>query len=267
MELRRTMRRIAAMTVALLLAAAHARSADLLAPSYSQSTIVNTATQTVQPLAPNAVATIYGSNLSFATYAVGTGDVRGGSLPTTVQSVTVMMGGFPCGLYYVSPGQINFVVPYPLAAGNVSVVVARSGLAGPVVTVPVALTSPGLFMAGPGTALAVHLSGAVVSDDAPAKANEIIVLYADGLGWTSPDTYTGRIASGATSILASAHLQVLLNGTAVPAQNVLYAGLAPGYAGLYQINLKLPDAVLLNPEIRISAGGQTSPALVRLAMN
>jgi uncharacterized protein (TIGR03437 family) len=49
-------------------------------------------------------------------------------------------------------------------------------------------------------------------------------------------------------------LQVLLDGTAVDLSLILYAGVAPNFAGLYQINLTLPDSTGANPEIRIAVG-------------
>jgi uncharacterized protein (TIGR03437 family) len=125
-------------------------------------------------------------------------------------------------------------------------------------------TSPGLFPWNGNYAIATHLSGALVSPDAPAVAKEIIVIYAAGLGRVSPDTTSGRLVTSAAAILASAKMQIILAGAAVPSANVLYAGLAPGFAGLYQINLRLPDSLPENPEIRIVIGGQTSPALIRL---
>jgi uncharacterized protein (TIGR03437 family) len=47
---------------------------------------------------------------------------------------------------------------------------------------------------------------------------------------------------------------------------VLYAGLAPGFAGLYQINLLLPSDLTANPQIQVAVGAQVSPTLVQLAM-
>jgi uncharacterized protein (TIGR03437 family) len=59
---------------------------------------------------------------------------------------------------------------------------------------------------------------------------------------------------------------VLLNGKAVPPGSVSYAGLAPGFAGLYQINLVVPSGLPPNPEIRIAIGQQISPPLVLLPL-
>jgi uncharacterized protein (TIGR03437 family) len=59
-------------------------------------------------------------------------------------------------------------------------------------------------------------------------------------------------------------LQVLLDGTPCPPQNVLYAGVTPGFAGLYQINLQLPPTLPANPQIQLSIGTQISPAAIQL---
>jgi uncharacterized protein (TIGR03437 family) len=240
-------------------------SATILAPSYSAESIVNGATQTAGALAPNAIATLYGANLSFQTYSVATHDVHGGALPTSAGGVTVLVNYLAAPLFYVSPGQINFLVPYELLPGPVSVVVIRQNLAGPVVKIQLNSTSPGLFPWNGNLAIATHLNGALVSAGAPAHGGEIIVLYVDGLGRVTPDTDSGRIVSFAAAIVAARQLQILLNGVACPAANVLYAGLAPGFAGLYQINLVLPAPIPPNPEIRIAVGAQISPPSIQLA--
>ena len=54
-------------------------------------------------------------------------------------------------------------------------------------------------------------------------------------------------------------VQVLLNGAPVDQSRIYYAGAAPGYAGLFQINLLLPDDAPSNPEIRIVTADQISP--------
>jgi uncharacterized protein (TIGR03437 family) len=232
-------------------------------PAYSTDSIVNAATQTVESLAPNTIATMYGTNLAFSTSSA-TGTAVGATLPSQLGGVTVYVNGLIAHLFFVSPTQINFLIPYELTPGIVTVTVARQGAAGPTVKVQLNSTSPGLFPWNGNNAIATHLSGALITATAPAAAGEIIVIYAAGLGRVSPDTTSGRLVTSAATIVAGPQTQVTLAGVAVPSANILYAGLAPGFAGLYQINLRVPDLLPANPEIRIVAAGQTSPALIVL---
>ena len=233
-------------------------------PNYSAETIVNAATQTVEALAPNAIATLYGTNLSYTTRAVSSSDLAGGALPTTLDGVAVWVNAIPSGLFFVSPTQINFLVPYDLIAGKASVIVARQAIAGPSVKIQLNNTSPGFFLWNGNNAVAVHLNGQLISPVNPATAGEIIVLYAGGLGRTTPNTTSGKLATNAATIYYVSQLQILLNGVPIPPASVLYAGLTPGFAGLYQINLKLPTELPADPEIRIAIGPQVSPASVQL---
>src|SRR5260370_22233940 len=82
--------------------------------TYSAAGIVNAATQGPDALAPNTIATIYGKNLSTASYGARPSDIVGGTMPTTLQGVSVLVSGRPCALFYVSEGQINFLIPYEL---------------------------------------------------------------------------------------------------------------------------------------------------------
>ena len=101
---------------------------------------------------------------------------------------------------------------------------------------------------------------------APATAGEIIVIYAAGLGKTTPATVSGKLVTAAATISAASQMQVLLAGQPCPPGDILYAGLAPGFAGLYQINLTVPPLTPPNPAIQIVIGSQTSPAGVQLAL-
>lgn len=222
------------------------------------------ATQTATALAPNTIATVYGANLSWDTKAVTTTDLVNGLLPTSLDGVQVLVYGEPCGLFYVSPGQINFLVPYDLVLTSAPLQVTRQGVAGPKVTIPLNLTSPAFFEWNGNQAIGVHADGTLISAAVPAQGGETIVLFAAGLGRTSPDLLPDRVPTAAATILYASQLQILLNGTALPASSVLYAGVTPGFAGLYQINLKLPGTLPENPQIQVTIGAQSSPPAVLL---
>jgi uncharacterized protein (TIGR03437 family) len=233
-------------------------------PSYVAAGIVQAATQTAEPLAPNTIATLYGTNLSWDTYAAQASDISNQDLPTQLEGVTVLVNGIPSNLFYVSPGQINFLMPYGIVASSAVVQVVRQGAAGPAVTIPMAVTAPAFFVWNGDLAIGEHADGSLISPQAPAQSGEIVILFAGGLGRTSPDTASGQIAEAATPILLAAQLQILLNGSPCPAASVLYAGLAPDFAGLYQINFRLPQNLLANPQIQIAIGPQMSPPGVLL---
>lgn len=234
------------------------------APFYSAASIVHAATQTAEALAPNTIATIYGTNLSWTTHAVSFRDLNGGTLPTSLDGVTVYANGIFCHLFFVSPGQINFLIPYDLVALSATIYVIRQGVGGPGVTIQLADTAPAFFEWNGNFAVAEHADGSLVSSSAPARAGEVIVLYAAGLGRTAPDVPSGHVVSVATSILYASQLQILLNGDPCPSSSIYYAGLTPGFAGLYQINLKLPDVLPPNPAIRMVIGTQSSPPSIQL---
>jgi uncharacterized protein (TIGR03437 family) len=233
-------------------------------PFYTTQSIVNGATQTLEALAPNAVATLYGTNLAFSVRAVDSTDVVGGVLPTVLDGVGVWINGIPCSLLLISPTQINFLVPYQLTAGAVSLIVARDSQAGPTVNITLNSTSPGFFVCKVNNVVAAHLNGQVITADLPAMPGETIVIFAGGLGRTAPDARGGQLATAAFPLYYFSQLQVLLNGTPTAPGSILYAGLAPGFAGLYQINLKLPADLAGNPEIRVAVGTQISPPAVIL---
>jgi uncharacterized protein (TIGR03437 family) len=240
-----------------------AATSTITYPYYTAQSIVHAATQTVQALAPNTIATIYGTNLAFDTLAATVNP--GGTLPTDMDGVSVNIGGGYANLFFISPTQINFLVPYQLVAGPVTIVVERQAAAGPSVQVQLNATAPGLFVYN-GFVIATHLNGTLCSAASPAVPGEIIVIYTTSLGRVNPDTGSGRMASFAATMVAASQLEVLLAGTACPPGDVLYAGLAPGFAGLYQVNLIVPALTPPNPSIQISVGPQISQAGVLLAV-
>jgi uncharacterized protein (TIGR03437 family) len=259
--------------LALVPAAVWAQSAG--PPSYTAAGLVNAATNLPGPLAPNSWATIYGSNLAWTTVTAGAADITGDQLPTKIVSAGVQIllhGGTPAPLLFVSPTQINFLVPGSFTPGDTSLMVVRNGVAGPSIPFTVTDFAPGIFQNN-SVAVAAHADGSIVNSDAPAAPGEIIVLYCTGLGQTvAPlDTQTdGRLVPlnadlAAIRIQDFADLAITINGVALDPQRILWAGLTPGFAGLYQINLKLPDTFDPNPEVRVWIGAANSPSGVTLA--
>jgi uncharacterized protein (TIGR03437 family) len=236
------------------------------APTYSAASIVNSASFQPDAISPNSLITITGKNLAFATRALLPGDMQGDTLPTTLglTGVRVYFNGLSGHILYVSPTQINCLVPAILKAGTVKVVVLRNGLAGPEVQIKLRSEAPGVFQGDANTLLAQHLDGAAVTSGNPARPGESLILYATGLGATVPPQVYGNIAHEVSYVAHQPDFQVLLNQLAIDKQYVSYVGITPGYAGLYQVNLRLPDDVGPDPEILVQIGANTSPAGLHL---
>jgi uncharacterized protein (TIGR03437 family) len=254
------------MRQACLLALLFAGTAGGAAPSYTAAGIVNAGNYSTGPFAPNSILTIFGSGLARAAQSLAASDIQGGLLPTEMQYTQVFVDNYPAPLFYVSDGQINFLVPANQAIGDAKIRIAREGNSGPEVTVSIVDGAPALFATAAGYAIATHADNSLVTPTAPAHADEIIVLYAIGLGKTAPNPVTGAIPQTAAQIVNLAGLKVTLGGMAITADRIKYAGLSPGSAGLYQINIDLPGGVGTDPEIRVAIRDQSSPPGLKLAI-
>lgn len=231
------------------------------APFYTASSIVNAATARPGPIAPNGLVSLYGRNLAFATRAITADDIRGDTLPTALigTGVRVLIGSIPVPILFVSPSQVNFIVPPNLSLGRHKLVLIFDSKSGPEVDFEVAAVSPGAFPLDPVFVIATHADGRLIDAPSPATPSQILILYASGLGQTTPRLVATAIARTAAPIERSSQLRILLDGSPLEPSQVLYAGLAPGFAGLYQINLRLPAELPENPELRIAIGDVLSP--------
>jgi uncharacterized protein (TIGR03437 family) len=236
------------------------------APVYSAASIVNAADNQVGPLAPNTIGTIYGTGLSYVTSMLTPNDMHGIELPTVLPGtgVHVLVGGIPANIYYVSPTQINFLVPASLLPAAATIEVVSNSLQGPAIPIQLAGASPALFQLDAQNAVATRPDGSLLTPDSPASPGGIVILYATGLGQTVPAAAYSEVPIAAAVLKQFADFKATLDGLAVDAGGILYAGLAPGFAGLYQINLRLPDTCGSNPEIRIGFGDTLSKPGLRL---
>jgi uncharacterized protein (TIGR03437 family) len=247
----------------LVLAALASRAVWGQAPAYSTESILNGADFTPAPFAPGSIVSIFGAHLSFGTEAFSLSNPKGNMLPDYLADVRVYIDNLTTPLIYASPTQINFVVPNNLLSGSVPVRVVRQGVTGPEAAITLAEAAPRLFSASGGFAIAQHGADySLVTPDAPARPGEVIVVYATGLGRTAPEPAMFEIPQYPGLLVSP--LQLFLDGVAVAPESIFYAGLTPGSAGVYQINLFLPAVMGSNPEIRVSVAGQESTAGLKL---
>ena len=233
------------------------------APSYSTASIVNSATATPDGLAPNTIATIYGANLSYTTAALAP---KATAMPRELAGVRVFVAGMAAALYFVSPQQINFLVPGNLRPTDVDLFVAREGIAGPHTTITLHAVGPGLYQSTPGMVAAVHANGSAITKARPARPGETVIAYGTGWGPTNPDLSENDMNITAAQLAQPGEFHVMLAGKALAATSVSYAGASPGRPGLYQVKFHLPLQVIPNPEIRVAIGDQASPPNLRLPL-
>jgi uncharacterized protein (TIGR03437 family) len=250
-----------AMRIALAMAVcglrlAAASATDYGAPSITSASLVNAATGAAV-LAPYSICALYGTGLFLDGTAVATG---GSVVPDTLAGVTVLIGSAPAGVFYLSANQINLLIPNSIGPGSYTIRVVRDGVSSPAVPIVIQEVAPGLFAAPPGFVVAQHADGTAVTDTSPAVPGEVVVFYATGLGRTQPDPSDRSVAPAAAPIADLADFQVLLDGVPIDPSMVEYAGAAPLNAGLYQVNVLLPDNLsATNPEVRLSVTGVMSP--------
>ena len=218
---------------------------------------------------PNTFVTIYGANLAFVTRAVTDLDIRADTLPTILPNtgVTVTVNHIRAQILYVSPGQINLLIPSDAFPGPAQIQVSLDNLNGPAINITIAPSAPALFQVDASTPIAVHTDGSLLTPSAPAIPGEIIVLYATGLGSTVPQAPYGVIPRAAAVLANLKTFRIVLDGQAIDPALIYYAGVAPGFAGLYQVNLRLPPDVGANPEIRLECADTSTKTGLRLPVS
>ena len=194
-------------------------------------------------LAPGAIAAVFPS-VSTNIIANGTQNNTVIPLPTVMQDTQVFINGVAVPLFYVSPGQINLVLPMGLPSNgtaNLQIVRQSTGEIYGAAEIALSSASPGLFTAGgtgTGQIAAENADNSLNSSSNPATHGTVIQLFGTGQGFvagapTDGTPSTGLVPTAATPL-------VLLNNEFVPSTNVQYSGLAPAEVGVWQINVLIP---------------------------
>ena len=209
-------------------------SAPPPAPAVASGGVVN-AFSSLPSIAPGSLISIFGTNL-----AAGDGSATATPLPVSLNGTSVSIDGTLAPLLFVSATQINAQAPLGTPLGTVALVVRNGALQSAPVKVDVRAAAPGILaLSGGSHALAVNYPGGVLNaPENPVHPGEYVVVYVTGQGLVDRPVTDGAESPANPLSLPLAAVQATLGGK--PAA-VAFAGLAPGFVGLLQVNLLIPD--------------------------
>jgi len=209
----------------------------------------NAATGDANAISPGSIVSLYGQGL-----AQFTAQAAGYPLPVTLGGASVLINGTAAALYYASASQINFQMPYGLG-GAVTLMVSVAGTQLGGLPVNVQSIGPGIFIYGQGRAAALNQDYSLNSPAQPAATGSVLALFGTGLGEVTPTSAPGAAASSTIYSQANAAVTATVGGVSA---RVLYSGLAPGMAGVYQVDVVAPQLPPGDYAVQIVAAGAAS---------
>jgi uncharacterized protein (TIGR03437 family) len=240
--------------------------------------VTNIANFIAESAAPGEILAVFGDQLA----APGTLAQNPGLPPlaTTLGGVQVLVNGTPAPLYFASPGQVNFQLPYEATAPQTATIqVVSNGTPGNLRPLNVTPIIPRLLVWQPNVISGGY--GIVVNQDYSltlpnpvagfvthaAQPGDTITIYCEALGETTPPAVTGAAASG-TTLETIPNVTVtfggLFEGTQATAA-AAFAGLTPTAVGLYQVDVTIPANVPLGSGVSITVnlnGVSSNPVLI-----
>jgi uncharacterized protein (TIGR03437 family) len=214
-----------------------------------------------QGIAPNTWVSIFGGNLATTTRSWRTSDFQAGLLPTNLDGVEVMIGGKKAAISYVSPTQLNVLVPAFDNLGRAEIVVSVDGQSSVSAVSHLTEVLPDFFSFAPMQgkyAAALHLDNAPVgpadlfatgTPARPAKPGEVIQVFGAGFGSTNPPANPSRLHQGAAPLVDFESLEIRIGGIEA---SVGFSGLSG--TGLYQFNVTVPTLPTGDHEISAKIG-------------
>ena len=217
------------------------------------------------PLTVGQIVTIFGLGIGPPTAAETQLDTDG-RVARALAQTEVFFDEFAAPLFFVRDDQINAQVPYELGNRRTARIrVVYRGKATLDRPVDLAVSAPAIFTyaAENNRAIVLNQNGSFNSATSPAAAGEVIVFFATGEGVVSPNQSTGRPA---TVPLPAPVLPVSVNigGQRVPPGDIRYAGAAPGFVGLMQVNVVVPRSTPGRVPLVLTVGPNSSPLTVEM---
>jgi uncharacterized protein (TIGR03437 family) len=218
-----------------------------------------------EPIAPGEILVLHGICMGPASPIVARFDSNG-TLPKQLGETKVTFDDVAAPLLYVRNGQIELIAPYELAGKNLTTMRVSNQGRSTSTQVPVVGGIGGIFTVdglGFGQAAAANADGTLNSAANPARRGKLIALYATGLGQTKPAGVDGKMVKGLVTAVAT--VAVTIGG-----QNakVVFAGDAPGFVGMSQINVIVPQdaAPSQTAPVNLVVGGSASAQMVTIAI-
>jgi uncharacterized protein (TIGR03437 family) len=240
---------------------------NLTIPVMNSMGVVSAANFSPTPIAPGSFISIFGVNL-----ATGLNSSTKLPLATSLGGTLALMGGELLPLQFTSTGQINAIVPYNVPVnGTQQMLIQQNNAYSLPEPMTIAIAQPAVFSqdeTGQGAGIIVVVTPDqkqfLATPATPASAGDALVIYCAGLGAVSPAVPAGSAAPVSTLSNTVNTTTVKVGGQ--PAQ-VLFAGLAPGFAGLYQVNAIVPSGITpdANVPVVLTVGGiSSSPVTVAI---
>lgn len=202
-----------------------------------------------EPLVPGEILILHGICMAPAAAVFGHFDSNR-VLPTQLAGTKVTFDGVPAPLLYVESGQIELIAPYELGRNNFTTMTLTYQGRSITTQASVVPALGGIFTVGGlgfGQAAAANADGSMNSPINPVGRGKSLALYATGLGQTNPAGVDGKVLKGL--VKAVAPVSVMIGGETA---KVLFAGDAPGFVGLSQINVLVPQGVPPGPAVPLS---------------
>jgi len=200
-----------------------------------------------QPVAPNSIFSLFGAQL-----AVSDGHAGSLPLPTQLGNLKVMIDGIDAPLLYVGGSQVNGQIPSGVKHGTTAtLLVTTGGVPAHPQEIEIAAARPGIFSVNrQGTGQGAILIGRdIVDTSRPARVADVVQIYCTGLGMTSPPVPAGMPAPSDPLSMVVQSVTVMIGGKEVTPQ---FAGLAPGFAGLYQVNAQVPAGIATGAAVPVT---------------
>jgi uncharacterized protein (TIGR03437 family) len=226
--------------------------------------IVNAASYAAATAAGSWIS-IFGAGLAESSRGWQPSDFPGdGSLPISLDGVSVLINGQAAAVSYVSPGQINAQIPdftpNDLAVYPIGLQVITPAGTSNLIPITVDYTAPALFASSTGGvqyAAATFADGTLTTAANPAHAGDAIALYGTGFGPTNPAVASGTLVTTPEPLEVTPAGSILI-GEVGP--QITYAGLVE--AGLDQINVVVPSVGVGNVPISIWSNGSVSQTVM-----